>query len=107
MEPQAWEAFIFSVVSRSFPLRPFPFPLPLATPVLLSGPSRRRSRKKASEPYPVGVAVPVVALMRVAGHRFTHRLAEDDDAGRAAVDAQGTAGADVLVHHEEDMVARV
>src|SRR4051794_21059160 len=100
MEPHAWEPFIFSDASKSFPLRPFPFPLPLATPILLSGP-----REKASEPYSVGVTVPVVPLVRVARHRTLHRLAEDDHTGRTAVDAEGTARADVFVHHEEDVVA--
>src|SRR5581483_6975614 len=65
------------------------------------------SRRKVSEPYSVGVAVPVVALVRVAGDGLVDRLAEDDDAGRAAVDAQGTPGADVLVDDEEHMVAGV
>ncbi len=45
MEPQACEAFIFSDASSILPLRPFPFPLPLATPSLLSGPREMRQNR--------------------------------------------------------------
>ena len=34
-------------------------------------------------------------------------LAEDDDTGRAPVDAEGTAGADVVVDREDHVVGRV
>src|SRR5436853_1175197 len=69
--------------------RPLPFPFPL--PALLA---------TDLEPHPVGVAVVAVALVGIAVTGRHARLAEDDHARRAPVDAQGASRADVLVDHE-------
>src|SRR4051812_25634197 len=86
-----------SLLSRS------PIPGPLFSMVLAMEVSARPSL----ETEPVGVAVVVVALVLVAVSRGHTGLAEDDDARRAAVDAEGAAGADVLVDHEDHVVVRI
>src|SRR6478735_3989249 len=57
-----------------------------------------------SEPDAVGVAVSVGADVGVAVAPLVGDFAQDDDAGGAAVDAEGAAGADVFVDDEEDVV---
>src|SRR5215210_1589494 len=62
---------------------------------------------RSLQPHAVGVAVVVGAHVRVAGPRCRTHLAEDDDPGRTAVDAQRAPRADVVVDDEQDLVARV
>src|SRR5215213_10712506 len=69
--------------------------------------SARAIAQSLLEPHPVRVTVVAVALVLVAVARRHARLAHDDDARRAAVDAEAAPGADVLVHHEDDVVVRV
>src|SRR5207245_1869177 len=56
-----------------------------------------RAEPPRSEPHAVGVAVLLVALMGVTFAGRDARLAHDDHAGGAAVDAQAAPRADVLV----------
>src|SRR6202142_3477460 len=57
-----------------------------------------------SEADALGVAVSVGAGVGVAVAPLVGDLAQDDDAGGAAVDAECAAGADVFVDDEEDVV---
>src|SRR4030095_12425829 len=59
------------------------------------------------EPHAVAVAVAVGAGVGGAFGDLLGELAEDDDAGGAAVDAQGAARADVFVDDEGDVVGGV
>src|SRR5680860_975535 len=70
-----------------------------------SSPSPRRS--SLSQPHSVAVAVAVGAGMEIAGRGGLADLAEDDDPGRASIDAQCTAGADVVVDGEHEGIGRV
>src|SRR5262245_59111513 len=79
-----------------FPLLPLPF---LATECVLLDPGLVA--------HAVGVAVARGTGVRVALGGLGRQLAEHDDAGRAAVDAERTASADVFVDDERDVVARV
>ena len=47
------------------------------------------------------------SLVVVAGGAGVRDLAEDDDPGWAAVNAEGTAGADVVVDGEDEGISRV
>src|SRR3546814_10977966 len=60
-----------------------------------------------TEAHPIAVAMGRGALVGIAGCARSPELAEDDDAGGAPVDAQGAAGADVVVDGEDHVVARV
>src|SRR5690242_8387160 len=64
----------------------------------------RVRRSAALEADAVGVAVAVGADVGVAVGGLGGELAQDDDAGGAAVDAEGAAGADVFVDDEGDVV---
>ena len=59
------------------------------------------------EPHAVGVAVIVRTRVDVAVRPPGADLAEDDDPGRAAVDAQSATGAHVVVDDEHHVVAGV
>src|SRR3954454_18121675 len=94
MEPQACEPWTVSPSLARRSLRPGLFSMVFAM-------------RPSLEPQPVGVAVVVVALVLVAVAGGQTGLAEEDDARRAPVDAQGAPGADVLVHHEDHVVVGV
>src|SRR5690349_9667348 len=70
----------------------------------LSSACALRSPLRSSEADAVGVAVAVGAGVGVAVGGLGGEFAEDDDAGGAAVDAEGAAGADVFVDDEGDVV---
>src|SRR4029453_11858706 len=60
----------------------------------------------SSEPHAVAVAVGGGALGDAPRRSRVAHLAEDDHTRRAPVDAQGTAGAHVVVDGEDDVVGR-
>src|SRR5688572_27179249 len=107
-EPRTFSSTLSSC-SRTFSAR-LPSPVPslpfLATNAVSLCLSRAGSRAPL-EADAVGVAVACGTGVRVALGRFRRQLAEDDDAGRAAVDAEGAAGAHVLVDDEGHVVARI
>src|SRR5690606_32834504 len=59
------------------------------------------------EPHAVAVAVGAGALVGVAAGVGVDQLAQDDHARRAAVDAEGAPGADVVVDDEDGVVSGV
>ena len=64
-------------------------------------------RKCSSEAHPVSVAVGISALVIVAVGIRVADLAQDDYTGRASIDAQCTAGANVVVDGKDDIVRRI
>src|SRR5215207_5179128 len=71
------------------------------------GRSPRPYSGSSAQAHAVAVAVRVGALVGIAPGGGVAHLAEDDDTGRAPVDAEGAAGADVVVDREDHVVGRV